>query len=132
MNPPTNSMPEKSGRKSPWLAALLSLVLPGSGQIYCGQDNKGVFLLGMSLLGQWSTSGMSSWILCPVMALDAWTIARKIHAGGIIQRWEFFPGIKALNFLPTRIMLLAVAALVAALTVVHIVHFAADYNLPAK
>jgi hypothetical protein len=132
MNPPTDSMPEKRSCKSPWLAALLSLLLPGSGQIYCRQDNKGVFLIGMSLLGQWSTGGMSSWILCPVMALDAFMIARKLNGGGVIQRWEFFPGIKALNFLPTRIILLAVAALVAALTVVHIVHFAADYNLPAK
>ncbi len=118
--------------KHPWLAALLSLLLPGLGQIYCAQDNKGVFLAGMALLGQWSTGGLSSWLLCPAMALDAFMIARKLNEPAEVGRWEFFPGLKPLNSLPTRVMLMAVVLLVAALTVVHIRHFASDYVLPGK
>jgi TM2 domain-containing membrane protein YozV len=79
MNPPASST-ETGRKKKPWLAALLSLLAPGLGQIYCGQDNKGVFLVGMALLGQWSTGGLSSWILCPAVALDAFMIAGEFNA----------------------------------------------------
>lgn len=132
MSTPAAFIQEKPGRKKPWLAALLSLLLPGLGQIYCAQDNKGVFLVGMSLLGQWSTGGLSSWILCPVMAVDALMIARKSNANGEIRRWEFFPGIALLNSIPARIMLFVVVVLVAVLTVVHIRFFAANFAPPDK
>jgi len=128
MNSPTNPVAKTEHRKSPWLAALLSLLLPGLGPIYCRQDNKGVFLIGMSLLGQWSTGGLSSWFLCPAMALDAFLLARKLNTGKVIERWEFFPGIKPLNSIPSRIMLLAVVIVVAVLTVVHIRLFASGYD----
>lgn len=123
MSNSTNSVPKTGSGKSPWLAALLSLLVPGLGPIYCRQDNKGVFLVGMSLLGQWSTGGLSSWLLCPAMAVDAFLLARKLNTGKVIERWEFFPGIKPLNSIPPRIILLAVVILVAALTVVHIRQF---------
>lgn len=131
MSPPANTKTVQR-KKRPLLAALLSLLLPGLGQINCGQDNKGVFLVGMALLGQWSTGGLSSWVLCPAMALDAFMIARKCNESGAAGRWEFFPGIKPLQSLPTRVMLLAVVILVAALTVVHIRHFASDYPQSGK
>jgi TM2 domain-containing membrane protein YozV len=127
MNDSINSSPETGSGRRPWLAALFSLLLPGLGQIYCRQDNKGVFLIGMSLLGQWSTGGLSSWILCPALALDAFLIARKSNDGTEVCRWEFFPSIKSLDSVPTRIMLLVITMLVAALTVAHILLFAADY-----
>jgi TM2 domain-containing membrane protein YozV len=131
MKPPANST-ETGRKKHPWLAALLSLLLPGLGQIYCGQDNKGAFLVGMALLGQCSTGGLSSWILCPAMALDAFMIASDLNTLSKVGRWEFFPGFKPLHSLPTRVMLMAVVLLLAALTVVHIRHFASDYTLPGK
>ena len=77
MNRSINPVAKTASRKSPWLAALLSLLLPGLGSVYCRQDNKGVFLIGMSLLGQWSTGGLSSWILCPVMAVRRISTARE-------------------------------------------------------
>jgi hypothetical protein len=128
----TTHLPAVATRRSPIFAAFLSVFLPGLGQLYCCQDNKGIFLIGVFLLAHWSTGGLSSWILCPAMAGDALLIARSFNDGKIIRRWEFFSGIRTLNPLPPRIMLLAIVMLVAALTVVHILLFAADYPAPDK
>jgi TM2 domain-containing membrane protein YozV len=32
-------------RRNPWLAGLLSLLVPGLGQIYCGEGNRGAAIL---------------------------------------------------------------------------------------
>jgi TM2 domain-containing membrane protein YozV len=110
------------------LSAVLSFLLPGVGQIYCGQDNKGVFLIGFSLLGLWSTNGMTCLFLCPLLAWDAFLIATKINRGLAAQRWEFFPGIKPLNSIPPRVVRVAIVALIAAVIVLHIVHYASTYH----
>jgi hypothetical protein len=123
-----NPNTEKPRRKSSALATVLSLLLSGLGQIYCLQDNKGVYLAGVSLLGHWTTGGISSLLLFPVMSLDALMIARKINQGAPVRRWEFFPGIRPLNNLPPRILPLAVLALIAAITVARIVIYASDYR----
>ena len=123
-----NVSSKKNGSKSAGLAAILSLLLPGAGQIYCGQDNKGVFLLGVGLLGLWSSGGITAWIFCPAAALDAFMLARKINGGMAADRWEFFPGVKVTNGIPTRVVLLAIVGLVATLTLLHIVWYAADYR----
>jgi hypothetical protein len=122
-------MTGKTNHKSPALAAILSFLLPGLGQILCRQDNKGVFLLGMSLLGHWLTAGLSSLLLCPAMSLDAWLITKKINADSNVGRWEFFPGIKPLNVIPPRIILMLIVAMIAAITVIRVVKFASDYQL---
>jgi len=114
--------------KSPALAAILSFLLPGLGQIICRQDNKGVFLLGMSLLGHWLTGGLSSLLLCPAMSMDAWFIARKINGNSTIGRWEFFPGVKPLNAIPPRVILMFIIAWIAFITVIRVVNFASDYQ----
>src|SRR5580704_7441703 len=98
-------MADKKTHQSPALAAVLSFLLPGLGQILCQQDNKGIFLLGVSLLGHWLTAGLSSLLLCPAMSLDAWLIAKKINGNSTVGRWEFFPGVKPLNAIPPRIIL---------------------------
>src|ERR1700689_5831823 len=121
-------MPAKIPHKSPGFIAVLSFLLPGIGQIICRQDNKGVFLLGMSLLGHWLTAGLSSLLLCPAMSLDAWLIARKINRHSTPGRWEFFPGIKPLNAIPPRVILMLIVLLIAAITVIRVVNFAADYH----
>jgi TM2 domain-containing membrane protein YozV len=122
-------MADKKTHPSPALAAILSFLLPGLGQILCRQDNKGVFLLGMSLLGHWLTAGLSSLLLCPAMSLDAWLITKKINADSNVGRWEFFPGIKPLNVIPPRIILMLIVAMIAAITVIRVVKFASDYQL---
>jgi len=125
MNAPVNADPPASWSRPPWVAGLLNLILPGLGNIFSGQDNKGIFLIGMALLGQWSSGGLSSLVLCPVMAVDAFLIARKRNRGGTPGRWEFFPGVRFLNALPARIILLGVVVIVAATMVLHIRQFAA-------
>src|ERR1700691_5723252 len=121
-------MPDKKAHPSPVLAAVLSFLLPGLGQILCHQDNKGIFLLGMSLLGHWLTGGLSSLLLCPAMSLDAFLTAREINKNASAGRWEFFPGIKLLNSIPPRFILIFIVLLIAAITVFRIRNFAFSYH----
>jgi hypothetical protein len=103
----------------PALAAVLSLFLPGLGHIFsCHQDNKGVFLIGFSLLSFWLTDGISGLCLSPIAALDAFTVARRINSGAMIDRWEFFPGIPFLHKQPAyRILLLLLGIVIAIISV---------------
>lgn len=32
-------------KRNPWLSGLLSLIIPGLGQIYCGQGNRGALII---------------------------------------------------------------------------------------
>jgi len=68
---------------SPVLAGLLSLVLPGAGQIYIGQKLKGGVLLALSLL----TCGLLG-LLNILLAIDAWGLARRMSKGKAIKRFE--------------------------------------------
>lgn len=113
-------------RRSPIIAGVAGFLLPGCGQIYCRQDNKGVFLLAFSLLGHWLTAGLSSLLICPAMGLDAFLAAKQINRGKIIGRWEFFPGLHPLNHIPARTILLSIVFLIATITVIRIVRFASD------
>ncbi|HEX3799851.1 MAG TPA: hypothetical protein VH413_14240 [Verrucomicrobiae bacterium] len=115
--------------RSTFFAAVLGFILPGTGQMYCKQDNKGVFLIGFFLLGHWATNGISSLFLCPAMGLDAFLIARKINRGLGVARWEFFPGIKFLNRLPQRVMPLAIVILLTTITIIRILIYASDYRV---
>jgi hypothetical protein len=111
-----------------WVAGFLGFVLPGAGQIFCGQDNKGVFLTGIFLLGHWLTGGISSLILCPAMMLDACLIARKLNQGLAVKRWEFFPSLKILNRLREDIIPLAIIALIVLITLARLVAYGYDYD----
>lgn len=63
-------------RKDPGLAAVLSLVVPGVGQIYNGDFVRGIFWLIVTP-GFWlGTGGLFGWI-CHVIA--AWTAHRRAH-----------------------------------------------------
>jgi TM2 domain-containing membrane protein YozV len=115
-------------RKSPGLAAMLGFLLPGLGQIYCGQDNKGVFLLGLALLGHWLTGGVSTLILCPVMGIDAFMLARQINQGAALKRWQFFTAIRRLDSLPSAVVPILLIALVALTSIVRLLIYASDYH----
>lgn len=61
-------------RKDPGLAAVLSLVVPGVGQIYNGDFLRGIFWLIVTP-GFWlGTGGLFGWV-CHVLA--AWTAYRR-------------------------------------------------------
>ena len=63
-------------RKDPGLAAVLSLVVPGVGQIYNGDILRGIFWLIVTP-GFWiGTGGLFGWI-CHVVA--AWTAHRRAN-----------------------------------------------------
>jgi TM2 domain-containing membrane protein YozV len=65
-----------STQKEPGLAAVLSVVVPGVGQIYNGDFLRGIFWLIVTP-GFWiGTGGLFGWI-CHVLA--AWTAHRRAH-----------------------------------------------------
>jgi len=61
----------EESKKNPFLAAFLSLIFPGSGQMYNGQIGKGVLFL------------FTAWLVVPwlISIIDAYKIAGKINNG---------------------------------------------------
>lgn len=70
----------------PGLAAVLSFVIPGLGQIYNGKFLRGIFWLIVTP-GLWLwTAGLFGWICHVVAAYTAYTYARSLHRGAIEVR----------------------------------------------
>lgn len=67
--------------RSPILAAILSLILSGLGQIYNGQVTKGVIFIVVQLVNAALTAVLIGWILMPIVGLwatiDAYLVARR-------------------------------------------------------
>lgn len=96
--------------RTPWLAATLSGIWPGLGQIYNGQFRKGVIILGIAALWQllgigaveffrWWWMGLAAYATLSLLAsVDAWRTAKRLK--------HFRPGPR--NAL--RVYLLALAA----------------------
>jgi TM2 domain-containing membrane protein YozV len=77
--------------KSSALAALLSFLLVGMGQIYLGQVEKGLTMLGMVLLLMLTVPlGPLKFVILLFNVLDAFLLARRIEEGKPVLRWEFF------------------------------------------
>ena len=114
--------------KRPALMALLSLFVPGLGQIGCAQDNKGVFLMGTALLGYWLTGGIATVMLCVLSSLDAFVAGRAIQRGSALRKWDFFPGVRAFEKLPARIIPLVIVLVIVAIMTVRIMIFARGYD----
>lgn len=73
---------EKPVDKSPWIAALLSLLIVGVGQMYNGQVGKGILMIvGCILL--WTV--FLGWIINLWSIIDAWSVASKKHDA--FERW---------------------------------------------
>jgi hypothetical protein len=68
-----------------WLAALLSFLLPGVGQLYAGQTKKGAVLL-LVAVGTCFGGGLLNF----VAALDAFLIAQRKERGEAVGDWQFF------------------------------------------
>lgn len=78
--------------RSPWLAAALSGIWPGLGQIYNGQFRKGVIILSVVSLWQllgigaveffrwWTMSLAAMGGVCLLASVDAWRTARRLKS----------------------------------------------------
>lgn len=78
-------------RKSPILMAILSgCCITGLGQIILGQTLKGITLLVGSVILLVGTAGFGLLIAYPLIAIDAYLIAKKLEAGNPVDEWEFF------------------------------------------
>lgn len=76
--------------KDPIIAAILSLILlGGAGQIYLGQQKKGIILIVVWILG-WCTGGIVTTIAALVGAYDAYVIGTKLKSGKPVGDMEFF------------------------------------------
>jgi TM2 domain-containing membrane protein YozV len=74
--------------RSPILAAILSLILSGLGQIYNGQVAKGVVFIVVQLVNTALTAVLIGWVLMPIVglwaAIDAYLVAKRNN-----ERYEF-------------------------------------------
>ncbi len=70
---------------SPIVAALLSLFLPGVGQIMAGQTTKGAVFLVLALC-----TGCGGGLFNIVLALDAYAIAKRRTNNEPVADWQFF------------------------------------------
>ena len=76
--------------KNPIVAAVLSLiVLGGVGQIYLGQQKKGIILIVAWVLG-WCTFGVLTSVAAIVGAIDAYMLADKLQKGQAIGDMQWF------------------------------------------
>jgi hypothetical protein len=69
----------------PAVAALVSLFVPGAGQVYAGQTAKGVVML-LVALGTFGCFGL----LNVLAAVDALLIAQRQARGETVSDWQFF------------------------------------------
>ena len=76
--------------KNPIVAALLSLILLGGvGQIYIGQQKKGIILIVVWILG-WCSFGLITTVAAIVGAIDAYMMADKLQKGEAIGDMQWF------------------------------------------
>ena len=74
--------------KDPIIAAVLSLILFGGvGQLYIGQQKKGIIIIVASILTACIGIGFILWILG---AIDAYVIADRLKQGKPVGDMEFF------------------------------------------
>jgi TM2 domain-containing membrane protein YozV len=90
--PPTRPAPEGKGeQKSPMLAALLSFLLIGMGQVYLGQVEKGLLMLSVVLvLIMTVVLGPLGLVILIFNVADAYLLALKLGDGRPLRKWEFF------------------------------------------
>jgi TM2 domain-containing membrane protein YozV len=74
--------------KSPTVAAFLSFLLPGLGQMYLGQRKKGAFLFGLICLSSLLTLG-AGWVLGWLTAIDAYLIGNRMKQGFVVAPTEY-------------------------------------------
>ncbi|MDT5270139.1 MAG: hypothetical protein QOH49_2325 [Acidobacteriota bacterium] len=81
----------KGEQRSPLLAALLSFLLIGMGQVYLGQVEKGLLMLGVVLALMMTVAlGPLGLVILLFNVADAYLLALKLGDGRRLRKWEFF------------------------------------------
>jgi len=84
----TSTIPPSNPPKDPIIAAVLSaIILGGVGQLYLGQQKKGIILIVASVV-LWCVG--FGWVVQLVGAYDAYVIGNKLKAGQSVGDMEFF------------------------------------------
>ena len=81
---------QRREEKIPWLAVLLSVVLPGLGQIYNGQIKKGALLILLAVVGGTAICGVGYLPVWVIAVVDAPLVADKLNRGVSVGEWDFF------------------------------------------
>jgi len=61
--------------KTPWVAALLSFIIIGLGQVYNGDFKKGAAMFVGAVLGVWLTGGLATFGIWIWSMIDGWQVA---------------------------------------------------------
>lgn len=84
----TTQIPPSTPPKDPVIAAVLSLILLGGvGQLYLGQQKKGIILIVACIVTYCVGLG---WIVQILGAYDAYVIGNKLKGGKPVGDMEFF------------------------------------------
>ncbi|MEM7132686.1 MAG: zinc ribbon domain-containing protein [Chloroflexota bacterium] len=82
-------MNQMQQEKNPTLAAILSFLINGLGQVYNGQVGKGLFIIGVQIINWLLTSIIIGFITGPIVFIwsvyDAYAVANRINASNMQQ-----------------------------------------------
>jgi TM2 domain-containing membrane protein YozV len=85
----TQTIQPSTPPKNPIIALILSLILGGVGQLYLGQQKKGIILIVVWVLG-WCTAGIVTGLVAIVGAIDAYMLGDKLQKGESIGDMQWF------------------------------------------
>jgi hypothetical protein len=96
---------EKKSERSPGLAAFLSVIIGGAGQMYNGQPGKGIFIF------------LTTWLVIPWIygIFDAYQTAKKMNEGKIAPAGRHGCGTAAIIIVVIFIVLIPIAGLLTAI-----------------
>jgi len=84
-----NSSESKGVKKSPVIAALLSLLFfGGGGQIYCGYLKRGLLLLAATIIFAIIGFGMGGLLPYGIGVIDAFTLAVAVSKGEYLDEFD--------------------------------------------
>lgn len=87
----TSQIQPSTPPKDPIIAAVLSvLLLGGVGQIYLGQQKKGIIISVVALIAWCVSVGTLGWVIQLIGAYDAYVIGNKLKEGKSVGDMEFF------------------------------------------
>ncbi len=74
-------------KKYPWLAAVLSFLFGGLGQVYLGQIMMGIVIMAIDIVAIFTTVGVGYFIIMIASVIYAYKDAKKLEEGKPIHPW---------------------------------------------